>query len=121
MAVFQAVLLYGSETWVMTPRIGSTLGIFHHRVARILTVRQLRRVIDGRWGFPLLAEAMEESVLQEVETYVSSRQNIVAQFITTSPIISLCLVVERCPGSLVPKLRWYQEGLDWVGMRTASW
>ena len=32
-AVFQTVLLYGSEIWVMAPRIGENLRGFHHRVA----------------------------------------------------------------------------------------
>ena len=31
-AVVQAVLLYGLETWVISPLIGSTLGGFHHIV-----------------------------------------------------------------------------------------
>ena len=39
-AVFQATLLFGSETWVMTPRIGSNLGGFHHRVDLLLAVMQ---------------------------------------------------------------------------------
>ena len=30
-AVVQAFLLYGLETWVMTPHIGRLLGGFHHR------------------------------------------------------------------------------------------
>ena len=40
-AVLQAVLLSGSETWVMYPFIGRTLGGFHHRVAYGLMGRQL--------------------------------------------------------------------------------
>ena len=30
--VFKANLLFGSETWMVTPRIGSTLGGFHNRL-----------------------------------------------------------------------------------------
>ena len=30
--VVQAILLFGSETWVTTPCIGLTLGGYHHRV-----------------------------------------------------------------------------------------
>ena len=40
LAVVQSVMLYGSETWVMTPHIGRVLGIFHHRVDRRITGRQ---------------------------------------------------------------------------------
>ena len=33
-SVMQAVLLYASETWVISPCIGRTLGGFNHRVTR---------------------------------------------------------------------------------------
>ena len=35
-AVIQAVPLYGSETWVLTPCFGEILVRFHHRLARRL-------------------------------------------------------------------------------------
>ena len=35
-AVVQATLLFGAESWAMSPRIGRILGRFHHRVARRL-------------------------------------------------------------------------------------
>ena len=92
-AVVQAVLLYISETWVMTPSIVRDLGIFYHRVARRLLGRKLRRVIDGIWRYPRLAEAMEEAGLQDVDTYVSRRYNTATQFISTRPIVYLCLSV----------------------------
>ena len=38
-AVVQAVLLFGSETWVLTPRMGRDLGSFQNRVARRITGR----------------------------------------------------------------------------------
>ena len=36
LVVVQSVLLYGSETWVMTPRIGRVFVEFHDRVAHRL-------------------------------------------------------------------------------------
>ena len=39
LAVVESDMIYGSETWVMTPRIGRILGGFHHRLARKLTGR----------------------------------------------------------------------------------
>ena len=64
--VVQLILLYGSETWVMTPYIGRIWGIFHHRVAHRLTRRQPRRGWSSGWVYPLLEEAMAELGLQEV-------------------------------------------------------
>ena len=37
LALVQLVMIYGSETWVMSPRIGIFLGGFNHRVVRSLT------------------------------------------------------------------------------------
>ena len=47
-AVFQANLLFGSETWVVTPRIGRTLSGFHHRMAHSLAVMQPKKNMAGR-------------------------------------------------------------------------
>ena len=47
--VVQEILLFGVETWVMTSRIGRTLGSFHHRVARRTAVIWPRREMMGRW------------------------------------------------------------------------
>ena len=72
-------------------------------------------------GCILLGEdAMAEAGLLEMETYVSRRQNKAAQFITTRPIIYLCLAAYRSPRSRMSKQWCYQEGLDLKGMRMAD-
>ena len=48
-AVVQQVLLFGAETWVVTPNIEQALRGFLHGVARRLTGRQARREKDGDW------------------------------------------------------------------------
>ena len=47
-AVVQVVLMYGSETWVMSPRIGRTLCGFHNRAVCRLTGWRIRRKMGGR-------------------------------------------------------------------------
>ena len=42
-AVVQAVLLFGSDMWVMNPHMGRDLGSFHQRVARLITGRHLKQ------------------------------------------------------------------------------
>ena len=42
-AVVKEVLLFGSNTWVLTPRMGRSLGSFHHRVSRWITGRQQKQ------------------------------------------------------------------------------
>ena len=75
----------------MTPRIGRVLSGLHHRIANSLKGRQPHRGRDGRWVYPPLTEAMADSGLQEVDTYVSCHQNTLSQFIATRPIMELCL------------------------------
>ena len=47
--VVQAPLLFGAETWVVSPRTGRTLGGFHYRVACRMAKIHPRRYIMGRW------------------------------------------------------------------------
>ena len=78
MVVVQAVIMYRLETSVMTPHIRRVFGRFHQRVARRMTVRQPRRRLDSLWLYPPMEDAMVDSGLQEVENYISLRQNRVA-------------------------------------------
>ena len=64
---------------------------------------------------------MTEAGLQEVETFVSLRQNTVTQFIATRPVVDLCLAAKRRPGPRVSNWWWEQDGVDVEGMRTAAW
>ena len=104
-AVTQQVLLFGAETWVLTRRMESALDAFQGRVARRLTGRQPRQGRDGKWFYPSLAGALKEAGVVRVRTSILRRQNTVAQFIATRPILGLCEVAERRRGTRVPR-RW---------------
>ena len=58
---------------------------------------------------------MTEADLEEVETYADRLKNTIAQYITTHPIMDLCLYMERQPGSRVSNRWWKQGCLDLVG------
>ena len=57
-AVVQQVLLFGAETWVLTPRIERALESFMHRATRRITGRQPRKGWDGNGIIPLCRGAM---------------------------------------------------------------
>ena len=48
-AVVQAILPFGSEVWVVTPRIKRLWGEFHHMVARQILVKMPRQRYEGTW------------------------------------------------------------------------
>ena len=66
------------------------LGGFQHRVSQLTMGRQLWRHPDNIWEYPPLEEEIKEAGLEEVETYIPRRQNMVAQYIVTRPVIELC-------------------------------
>ena len=109
-AVVQAVLLFGAETWVVTPRILAALEGFHHRVARRITDLVGRRGRDGTWLYPEIATALERAGLFPIQVYITRRQNTIAKYVATRPIGSIARDEKPPPGD--HRLRWWdQEGL----------
>ena len=60
----QAVLIYGSETCVIPPRIGKMMYRFHHKVILMFMQHRPKRSLDGTWDYPSLEEVMVEAGIQ---------------------------------------------------------
>ena len=60
-SVVQAIMLFGAETWVVTPRMVKALGVFQTQVAIQMTGRLPRGTTDRRWRYTLTAAAREEA------------------------------------------------------------
>ena len=112
-AVVQQVLLFGLETWVVSPRMERALSSFIHGAARRITGRQPRRGWDGKWHYPSLVGAMKEAGFTDVRTSITRRQNTVAQFIATRPLLDLCEGTTQRGGARVTMRWWDQKGIDW--------
>ena len=52
--------------------------------------------------------------------YVLKRQNKVAQYITTRPIMYLCEKTVQMPGARFARIWWEQEVMDLAGARAAA-
>ena len=63
--------------------------------------------------YPSLAGDLKEAGVVRARPLVLRRQNTVAQFIATSPILGLCEVAERRQGTRVPHRWWEQSGIEW--------
>ena len=73
------MLLFGAETWVVTPKMERALSAFLHGAARRITGRQARIETDGDWHYPSLEGAMKEAGLTDIRTSILRGQNTVAQ------------------------------------------
>ena len=119
-AVVQAVLLFGSEMWAMTPCMGRALGSFQHILARRITGRHPKRQGYGSREYPPLETAMEEAGFEDMKEYVLKRHNTVAQYIVTRPILDLYKVTVQRYGTWVSRRLWYQEGLELAVTRAGA-
>ena len=63
-------------------------------------------VSEWQMGVPPLEEAMWEAGLEEVDVYVLMRQNMIAQYIVTQPILYLYEEAVRRSGAWVSKRQW---------------
>ena len=60
---------------------------------------------------------MREAVLEDVETYITQRQNTAAQYIAMLTIMDLCEEVEQHPGVQLLKPWWEREGINLAGLK----
>ena len=58
-AVVQAVLLFGSETWVTTPWLEKALEGFHHRAVWRMMGMGTKFQRDGTWVYPNIEADLE--------------------------------------------------------------
>ena len=112
-AVVQQVLLFGAETWVVSPRMERALSAFIHGAARRLTGWQLQREWDGKWFYPSLEGATKEAGITDVRTPINRRQNMFMQYISTRPLLDLCEGANQREGARVTLRWWDQTGIDW--------
>ena len=60
---------------------------------------------------------MEESVFKGVRKSITRKQNTVAQYIATRPILDLCERSAQRPGARVSQWWWEQAGIDLEGSK----
>ena len=69
-ATVQAVLLFGSETWCLSPANLRLLEGFHVRAARRMTGMMPKKKSDGSWEYPDSAEVLKAACLHTVVAVV---------------------------------------------------
>jgi hypothetical protein len=120
-ATVQAVLLYGSESWNLTPSLLRRLEGFHVKAAwRMAAVNKPRKdAATGTWTYPVTEEVLEEVGLYSMEHYIRVRRDSIAQYIATRPILELCRGAERRRGSS-PRHFWWEQPMSLVGARLSD-
>ncbi|MGL4351544.1 MAG: RNA-directed DNA polymerase [Plesiomonas shigelloides] len=74
LVVVSAILLYGSETWVISKRIEDLLNSFHNRCARTIGKTFIRKTGDDEWVYPSVEEALKRAHLRPLSYYLHKRR-----------------------------------------------
>ena len=56
---------------------------------------------------------MKEAGFQDIRTSIDNRQNTVAQYIATRPLLGLCEGTNHIGGARVSRSWWDQKGINW--------
>ena len=56
--VVKVVLLFSSETWVITPWMEKAVEVFHHQAVHPMAIMGPKRQRDGTWVYPPIGEAL---------------------------------------------------------------
>jgi hypothetical protein len=107
-ATVQAVLLFGSETWKLSPLSLKSLEGFHIRAARSMVGKMPTRNPDGTWTYPSSKDVLKEVGLRMINHYIGVRQETIAPFIVDRPLFALCREGERKRGLVRCTFGWEQ-------------
>jgi hypothetical protein len=84
LVIVSTVLLYGSDTWVVTAHMQKMLASFHHRCAQHITRRHIRCVdATDEWITPSMDGVLREAGLFPIMHYVCARSK--WSIVTLSP------------------------------------
>ena len=69
--VVQAVILFGSEMWVVTPCLEKAIAGFHHRAVCQMEGMGHKLQLDGAWVYPPIGEVPKMVRLDEIGVYIA--------------------------------------------------
>jgi hypothetical protein len=100
LVIVSTVLLYGSDTWVVTRRMEALLTSFHDRCLRHITKRVIRctDTENNIWITPSTTGVLAEALLLNLRPamyYVRARRNALLRYAITRSIYQRCLVSTR--------------------------
>ncbi len=99
LAVVQAILLYGSKTWVISPQAMVRLERFHIRAAWRMAQRHKPRPGPRKeWIYPKSEDVLKECGMTTIAEYIHIHRQTIAVYLATRPILQECIQGERQRG-----------------------
>ncbi len=105
-AIVQSVLLFGSETWVLSQLMERKLQSFHHRCARFITGQHIRKNNDDTWTCPSSEGVLRDAGMWTIQQYIGRRRSTVMRYASDRNIYKRC-VASKPLASCNKQLVWW--------------
>ena len=89
-AVVQAIILYGSETWVLSASIVKRIEGTYTELLQLITGKKARQLGDGTRETQGAEIVREAAGTQSDRIYIEQRQATVAQWVALRPLCEIC-------------------------------
>ena len=81
MAIVQAVLLYGSDSWTISKGNWRRLESFHKQALRHMSGKHIQKNQDGTWSYPNHAALEKKCGLFDIKTYIKRRRGTLRKYL----------------------------------------
>jgi hypothetical protein len=95
------VLLYGSESWVLTGDLMRQVRSFHRRCCRGLTGEFVRQDEEGEWICPKSEEVLKKAGVLTIEEYIQRRRDTIMKYVETRNIYGTCKSSQKIASNLL--------------------
>ncbi len=107
-ATVQSILLFGSETWNLSPVSLKCLEGFHLRVPWRMAGKRPKKLPDGTWTYPNSVAVLDKVGLKNIAHYIGMRRQHIASYIVDKQIFQACVDGVRRRGSSTCQFWWAQ-------------
>jgi hypothetical protein len=87
----QSILLFGSETWTLSPVSLKSLEGFHIRATWRMEGKWPMKLPDGTWLYPKLAAVLDKVGLKTIAHYIGVQRQRIVSYIVNKPIFQSCV------------------------------
>jgi hypothetical protein len=110
MAVVQAVLLYGADSWAVSDKNLRKLRTFHHRAIRYMTGKHIKKLTDEVWEYPDHNSLERECGLFPIEIYLERKRGTLRAYLEDNRKEVLEKAMELTPPAKNPnKVLWWRQ------------
>ena len=110
MAIVQAVLLYGADSWTVKLADMKKLQTFHRRTARYMTGQHIRKQGENLWSYPDHEDLLCQCRLLPIERYLERcRGTLRAYLARVKPDFLGAAMETSAPAGATRKILWWRQ------------